>query len=372
MLLVGGALIAIFWANSPWSGAYHALLDTPLTVGAGEFILSKPLILWINDALMAVFFFLVGLEIKREVFGGHLRSMRSAALPLAGALGGVLVPAGLYLALNGGGPGQAGWGIPMATDIAFALGVLALVGDRVPVGLKVFLTALAIVDDIAAIMVIAVFYTDGIAVTSLGIGAVFLGLAFAANRAGVRSGLVYFVIGAVVWLAFLKSGVHATLAAVLMAFTIPAAGLDEDSPLIRLEHALAPLVAFVVLPVFALANAGVVLGPGMADAVTDPIAVGVVLGLLVGKPLGIFGAAWIAVKLGLASLPERTNWRQLAAVSILGGIGFTMALFVEGLAFTDPAQRSAAKVGVLGASIVTGVLGYLALRRTCPKPPSES
>ena len=308
-----------------------------------------------------------------------------------------------------------GWGIPMATDIAFALGILALVGDRVPVGLKVFLTALAIVDDIAAIGVIAIFYTDAIAVTSLAIGALFLGLAFAANRAGVRSSPVYFVIGAVVWLAFLKSGVHATLAAVLMAFTIPsrplvprpdfsramrdaldsldrrepdaselcpdqqhaidsmARGLAHTSaPLVRVEHSLAPLVAFIVLPVFALANAGVSLSADLGAALADPITVGVVLGLLVGKPLGIFGTAWLAVRMGLARLPEGVRWTQVAAVSILGGVGFTMALFIEGLAFTDPAQREAAKIGILLASLITGIIGYLAVRRTTAAPETHA
>ena len=407
VLLVAATVVALIWANSPWTASYRALRDLPVTVGVGDFVLSKPLLLWINDGLMAVFFFLVGLEIKREVLAGELSTLRKAGLPIAAAFGGMLLPAGLFLAFNAGGPHASGWGIPMATDIAFALGVLALLGDRVPLGLKVFLTAVAIVDDIGAILVIAVFYTDSISLYSLALAAGGLVVAIAANRLGVRNAVFYFLVGSVVWLGFLKSGVHATLAAVLMAFTIPARVsmhrhrfldrsrelLDElgqclqqknvfftheqqalltqveltlkraTPPLQRLEHALAPLVTFLVLPVFALANAGLALsGDNLGTALGHPVFWGVVAGLLLGKQLGVLGFAWLAVKLGLADLPSRTGWRHIHGTGLLAGIGFTMSLFINALALPDAATQDVAKLGVLGASLIAGVSGYLLLR----------
>ena len=406
-LLLLATVVALAWANSPWGEVYERLLGTVVSVGAGELALSKPLALWINDGLMGVFFFVVGLEVKREVLVGELSRPRRALLPLAGALGGMIVPAAVYLALNAGRAGAHGWGVPMATDIAFALGVLALLGDRVPVSLKVFLTALAIADDIGAILVIALFYTDGVSLAALGAGGLLLLLSVAASAAGVRSSVFYFVLGTLVWLAFLKSGVHATLAAVLMAFTIPARnrlesaalvrrardllaafeaagtgrghGLlsaqevhalhalsdtvgDASAPLQNLEHALNPLVTLVVLPVFALANAGVALEGGLGAALAHPVGLGVLLGLFAGKQVGIVGGAWLAVRLGLADLPPGVGWRRLHGVAVLGGIGFTMALFVGGLAFADPALRDAAKVGTLAATVLSAGVGLALLR----------
>lgn len=407
ILLLAAAAVAIVWANSPWTASYLALRDLKVTVGAGNFALSKPLLLWINDGLMAMFFFLVGLEIKREVLAGELSSLRKAALPIAGALGGVLLPATIFALFNAGGPGQAGWGVPMATDIAFALGVLALLGDRVPLGLKVFLTALAIVDDLAAIVVIAVFYTDSISLFSLAAGGLGVLAAVLANRLGVRNSVFYFLLGMAVWLAFLKSGVHATLAAVLMAMTIPAktrirrtefarrtrglidaleqeeradpgvflnqtqqhllADLEQalersTAPLQRLEHALVPVVAFLVMPLFALANAGVTLGTDLGGSLGDPVFLGVLLGLVLGKQAGIFGVAWLAVRLGLAELPTGVRWRQLWGVAVLGGIGFTMSLFIGGLAFGGSALEDVAKLGILSGSLLSGVAGWALLR----------
>ena len=365
------------------------------------------MLLWINDGLMGVFFFVVGLEIKREIIAGELSSVRKATLPIAAALGGMAVPAAVFLVLNLGGAGQPGWGIPMATDIAFALGVLALLGPRVPIGLKVFLTALAIVDDIGAILVIAFFYADTISIVSLAAGGILLIVAIAANRSGVRSSIVYFILGTLVWLAFLKSGIHATLAAVLMAMTIPARvrirsdrllprmsallGAAKESagsgypdllnkaqqqiydemertlqkataPLQRLEHALLPLVTFMVLPVFALANAGVSVGHGLSEALGHPVTLGIILGLFLGKQVGVLGFSWLAVKLRLADLPEGVGWRQIHGVSVLAGIGFTMSLFIAGLAFNQPEIEDISKVGIIAASVLSGVVGWVLLR----------
>jgi NhaA family Na+:H+ antiporter len=362
---------------------------------------------------MAVFFFVVGLEIKREMVAGELKSLRTAALPMIAALGGMVVPAGIYAVINRGGPGMSGWGVPMATDIAFALGVLALLGNRVPVGLKVFLAALAIVDDIGAILVIAVFYAAGVNWTALAAVVVMLLLSVGANAAGVRKPWAFGIIGLLLWGAVLASGVHATVAGVLLAMTIPvrtrideahflgmargalqdfdkAAELtakdpdttilsntdhhtaleelenlvdDARPPLIRMEHALHGIVAFAIMPLFALANAGVALSSeALSGAFASPITLGAIMGLMLGKPLGITGFSWLAVRAGIASLPAGVNWRMLAGAGVLGGIGFTMALFIAGLAFADAALLDAAKVGVLTASAVTGVVGWALLR----------
>ena len=409
VVLMVATVVALAWANSPWSSIYAEILATPARVGIGDFSIDKPVLLWINDGLMAVFFFVVGLEIKREILAGELSSPRKATLPIAAALGGMVVPAAFYIALNADGAGSRGWGVPMATDIAFALGVLLLLGPRVPIGLKVFLTALAIVDDIGAIAVIAVFYTDTIAVGGLIAGVALIGLSVILNATGVRSSVVYFLVGLLVWVAFLKSGVHATLAAVLMAMTIPARtradgealfgradGLldrfkqtgiaperrlltneqmhtlhamqrwigDATAPLQELEHALMPLVTFIVMPVFALANAGLDLSGDLAGALSDPVCLGIIAGLFVGKQLGIFGFAALAVRLGIADRPEGVSWRQLHAVSVLGGIGFTMSLFVASLAFQSEAQIATAKVGILAASLLSAVIGGLLLLRS--------
>lgn len=409
IVLLASTAAALVWANSAWAQSYTSLWHTRLTVGIGTFNLSKELHFWVNDVLMAVFFFVVGLEIKREVLAGELASRRQAALPILAALGGVVVPALLYSFLNANGPGARGWGIPMATDIAFAIGVLALLGDRVPLGLKVFLTALAIVDDIAAVLVIAVFYTADLAWAGLGVAAFCLVLALAANRLGVRHPLPYVLIGVVMWMAVLQSGVHTTIAGVLLAFMIPsrtainqraflshgravldhferAAGTEpfdilsdieqqvavhalEDAcekvqpPLHRLEHALHGWVTFLIMPLFALANAGVSFSGDLGRVVAQPVTLGVALGLVLGKPIGVTLASWLAVRLGLASLPEHVSWRHIHGASWLAGIGFTMSLFMTGLAFTDEAHLTAAKLGILIASLCAGIVGSAILVR---------
>ncbi len=407
VLLIIATAIALVWANSPWGEGYAALWHTKLTVGVGDASISKDLTHWINDGLMAVFFFVVGLEIKREILVGELSSARNAALPVAAALGGALAPALIYLAINAGTEGAAGWGIPMATDIAFALGVLALLGDKAPVGLKVFLTALAIVDDILAVLVIALFYTSEISWGALGFGAAFLAALVVANLIGVGRTLVYAVLGVGLWLSFLLSGVHATIAGVLLAFTVPAVSfmdpgaflersryvLDRfeeagekgenvlsneerqgalhalnhaayklEPPLHELEHALHPWVVFAIMPVFALANAGVQLGGGIGDALRSPVALGIVAGLVLGKQLGIALFAWLAVKSGVSELPEGIGWRHVYGAGWLGGIGFTMSLFISDLAFSDGSLVETAKLGILAASLIAGVVGWAILR----------
>ena len=406
ILLLVCAALALVWANSPWAEAYRAVFDATVTVGIGAAAISKPLLLWINDGLMAIFFFVVGLEIKREVLVGELAQPKKAALALAGAAGGMVVPALIYAVMNVGGPGSSGWGIPMATDIAFALGVLALLGKRAPLALKVFLTALAIVDDLGAVLVIAFFYTEQIALGALGIAALFLVALMAVNRFGVRRTSVYVVLGLGLWVAFLKSGVHATIAGVLLALTIPANRLIDaptlaervrsvldmfaghepgrhkvttdqqdalhtiehtlhkaDAPLLRMEHALHGWVAFGIMPLFALANAGVTFGGAMGDVLTNPITLGIVLGLVVGKQIGVTAFAWLAVRLGWAALPAGISWRQIHGVSALCGIGFTMSLFIANLAFADALLLDSAKVGILAASVVSGLIGWFLLTR---------
>ncbi len=415
ILLLACTIAALVWANSPWSESYASLWHTSLSVGMGGFTLSHDLHFWVNDGLMAVFFFVVGLEIKRELLAGELASPRQAALPILAALGGVVVPALLYSALNARGPGAPGWGIPMATDIAFAIGVMALLGERVPLGLKVFLTALAIVDDIAAVLVIALFYTAELAWGALGFAGVCLLTLFAANRLGVRNPIPYALAGCVLWMAVLQSGVHSTIAGVLLAFMIPSrtalnqseflrdsrAVLDhferatesersvlsdseqqvaiealEDGcekvqpPLHRLEHGLHPWVTFAIMPLFALANAGVPL-MGVGKAVGNPIALGVVLGLVLGKPIGITLASWLAVRLGLASLPENVSWKHIHGAGWVAGIGFTMSLFMAGLSFRDEAQITAAKLGIITASLCAGIVGSVILLRTGQEAPKS-
>ncbi|MCA9736237.1 MAG: Na+/H+ antiporter NhaA [Gemmatimonadetes bacterium] len=369
VVLIACAALALLWANSPWRDAYFAWRELPVAISVGGASLEKGLVLWINDALMAVFFFVVGLEIKRELRGGELASLRSAALPLAGALGGALVPAVVYLSLNASGPGRVGWAVPMATDIAFALGVLALVGSRAPLGLKVFLSALAIVDDLLAVLVIAVFYTADVSLTALGAATLLFAALLVAARAGVRAPAVFLVLGVALWFAVLKSGVHATVAGVLTALAIPhqAASPVGDVPraptlLERLEHGLQPWVAFGILPLFALANAGVAVPADPLGAVRDPVATGIALGLLVGKPVGILLAAALVVRLGWAALPGGVTWRHLHGASWLCAIGFTMALFIAGLAFGPAPELDTAKLAVLAASTVAGLVGWLLLR----------
>jgi NhaA family Na+:H+ antiporter len=416
ILLIGCTVAALVWANSPWAAGYLHLWHVELGFSFAGKHLSEPLHFWINDGLMALFFLLVGLEIKRETLVGELASWQKAALPIAAALGGMIVPAGLYFLLNRGGPGVAGWGIPMATDIAFALGVLALLGNRVPTSLKVFLAALAIADDIGAVLVIAFFYTGQISWISLAAGGLFLAGLIAANRAGARHPLIYAVLGVGLWLAFLQSGIHATVAGVLLAMTIPAREridhraflarsekiLDEfrraeaagetiehsstkstaihmlavdceraESPMLRFEHALAPWIKHFVMPVFALANAGVVLGAGSASKLAESISLGVILGLVLGKPLGIGVFCWLATRTRVAIMPEGANWRQVLGVGMLGGIGFTMSLFIANLAFDAADTLETAKVGILAASVAAGIAGVIVLWRrneSVPKP----
>ena len=409
ILLLICTVVALLWANSPLAGAYNNLWQTNLTIGIGSFALAKPLLLWINDGLMAIFFFVVGLEIKREVLVGELASFRQATLPVAAAIGGMAVPALIYVVFNLSGPGASGWGIPMATDIAFALGVLALLDKRVPLSLKVFLTAVAIVDDIGAVLVIALFYTAEISWVSLAIATGFLFLLVVVNGLKVRHPLVYMMLGIGLWVAFLKSGVHATIAGVILAMTIPAkarinpgefvtrsraimndfertsAGqgyINETqqaalqtleitvqyagAPLQRIEHALHPWVAYFIMPIFALANAGVRLDGELSSALTHPISLGIVAGLVLGKQIGITALVWLAVKSKLADWPSGLTWRQIYGASWLAGIGFTMSLFIAGLAFGDTPSLSVAKVGILVASLIAGVVGGAILRSAKP------
>jgi NhaA family Na+:H+ antiporter len=369
LLLLSCAIIALVWANSPFAGSYDALLHTYVTVGFGEWELHESVLHWVNDGLMAVFFLLVGLEIKRELLTGELASPRRAALPIVAAIGGMLVPAGFYYAVNAGGAGAAGWGIPMATDIAFALAVVMALGRRVPLALKVFLTAIAIVDDLGAVLVIALFYTSEVSPQALMVAGSALFALFVVNRAGFRSFLPYGLLGLVLWVAVLKSGVHATVAGVLLAFTIPARpdlvpdGID--SPLEKVEHALAPWVNYLIMPIFALANAGVTFAGG-GGAGGSAITLGIVLGLVLGKPIGITLFSWLAVRSRIADLPLGASWLQVVGIGALCGIGFTMSLFIAGLAFDDAGLLNAAKMGILGASVVATIGGALVLlgRRT--------
>ena len=369
LLLIGCTVAALIWANSPFAGSYFHFWHMDLTFGRIGGLLAKPLHFWINDGLMALFFLLVGLEIKREILVGELASFQRAVLPIAAALGGMIVPAAFYLLFNHGGPGAAGWGIPMATDIAFALGVLALLGSRVPTSLKVFLAALAIADDIGAVLVIAFFYTERISWISLGVGGVFFVALLAANRAGVRHLLIYAILGLGLWVAFLQSGIHATVAGVLLAITIPARQrtasravlTSNESPMLRLEHALIPWNRYLIMPVFALANAGVALGGGAARSVVAPVSLGVICGLVIGKPIGIVLFSWLATWTRLATMLDGIGCRQIVGVGMLGGIGFTMSLFIANLAFGDGPALETAKVGILVASVVSGIAGAIVL-----------
>lgn len=364
IILLISSVVAFVWANTPGRGAYFFIWWTDLSIGLGTFYLSKPLELWINDGLMALFFFLVGLEIKRELVQGELASVRRAALPFAAALGGMVAPAAIYIALNWGTPEKAGWGIPMATDIAFALGILALLGSRIPAGLKVFLTALAIIDDLGAVLVIAFFYTEEISRTALGVAGGLLMVLIAGNLLGVRRSKFYSLVGLCLWFAVLKSGVHATIAGILTAFTVPLTKPSDSEPslLEDMERRLHPWVAYLILPLFALANAGVTLDSETASP-ANPVSLGVILGLFVGKPVGITLAALLAVSTGIAALPESTTRKHILGAAMLGGIGFTMSLFVAGLAFSSQSVLAQAKVGILAASLLSGIAGYLTLRR---------
>ncbi|MBC8128388.1 MAG: Na+/H+ antiporter NhaA [Gloeobacteraceae cyanobacterium ES-bin-144] len=369
ILLMAFAVIAIVWANSGWSGVYESVFSTKFTIGYGDAMLSKPLVLWINDGLMAVFFLVVGIEIKRELMTGELNNSRKATLPAAAALGGMLVPALLFTLFNKGLPSQAGWGVPMATDIAFSLGVLAMLGKRIPLALKILLTAVAIVDDLGAVIVIAVFYTATIKGALLASSLGLIGLAWMFGRVGGRSVIVFTLLGVIAWVFMLKSGVHATIAGVLLAFALPTRQLAHEAEPLgqRLEHALHPWVAFVIMPIFALANAGVVVSGSFTEALAKPPSLGIITGLVLGKPIGIFGFAWLAVKLGIATLPAGLTWGKIFGMSLLAGIGFTMSLFIADLAFGTSENLTYAKAGILAGSLISGILGYLYLRFTTHK-----
>jgi len=365
IILILAAAIALILENSPLNWLYDSLLDTLVVVRVGAFAIDKPLLLWINDGLMAIFFFLIGLEIKREVIEGRLSSIQKAAFPVVAAIGGMLVPALIYIGLNQSEPATLrGWAIPAATDIAFALGILGLLGSRVPVALKVFLLALAIIDDLGAILIIAFFYSADLSVPVLAIAAAGTALLGYLNYRGVTRTAPYLVTGLVIWVCVLKSGVHATLAGVLIALFIPlrTEGDRSQSPLLRVEHGLAPWVAFGVMPVFAFANAGVALHGLTWPDLFSGIPLGIALGLFIGKQLGIMTFLWVGVRLGLARLPDGITWIQIYGVSILAGIGFTMSLFIGTLAFSDPGQGASVRIGVLAGSIVSALAGYLLLR----------
>lgn len=406
IVLFISAIIALILANSPLQYAYHHFWEYQIKIGFDKYVLDKSLHHWINDGLMAIFFFVVGLELKREIIGGELSNPRNALLPIAAGLGGMIFPALLYLIFNSSGEAQAGWGIPMATDIAFALGVLFLLGDKVPTSLKLFLTALAIADDIGAVLVIAFFYTSDISYVSLMAGSIFLLILILSNILGVRNTIYYSILGiGGLWVAFLLSGVHATIAGVLAAFTIPAnvkideigftkkmtiylekfkdadpndaptvtakqLHLLEDmrtlsklamTPLQRLEHSLHPFVTFIVMPIFALANAGVTLTSDSASTSTSFVIIGIVVGLLVGKFIGIVGVSGLLIKLKIADLPNGMNFKHLIGAGFLASIGFTMSLFVANLAFKNNELIQQAKIGILIASLIGGIIGFIFL-----------
>ena len=399
VLLLGAAIAALVWANSPWRDSYHHVWELELTLSS----IQLPVHAWINDALMAIFFFLVGMEIKHEIVHGELSDARKAALPIVGALGGMIVPALLFVAINYGGPGQRGWGVPMATDIAFSLGVLGMV-KGIPSELKVFLLTLAIADDIGAIIVIALVYTRSFHVEALFIGSIFLLVMFGLRRLGITRAIVYVVLGTAFWVAVLRSGVHATIAGVVLGFMVPTTprlslqdfqeigtdmihhfrearvegdmatanrllgsfeqlvnATEADSE--RITRKLNDWVSFLVLPLFALSNAGVTFSAGAFNGIlSSRIAWGVLLGLVIGKPIGIVGFCKLAVRLGLARLPRGVNWLQMAAVGVLAGIGFTVSIFISSLAFANPVHLMEAKAAVLVASLIAGLAGFFALR----------
>ncbi|GLX77450.1 Na(+)/H(+) antiporter NhaA [Thalassotalea insulae] len=375
IILMFAAIAAMLIANTALSPYYDLLLSIPVKVAIGNFEIAKPLLLWINDGLMALFFFLVGLELKREFLEGDLSQPGQISLPAIGAIGGMLVPAMCYALFNyQDSDALNGWAIPTATDIAFALGILAILGSKVPLQLKVFLTSLAIFDDLGAIIVIAIFYTEQLSLTSLLFSLAMIIILFGFNRKGVTSTAPYIFIGIILWVAVLKSGVHATLAGVVLALFIPMKGKAEhESPLKSLEHNLHSLVAFIILPIFAFANAGISLTGVGIEQVLAPVPLGIILGLVLGKQLGVFGFCFIAIKLGLAKLPAKVNWPLLYGVATLCGVGFTMSLFIGSLAFE---QSSASplfqdRLGIVIGSLISGILGYVILRQALKKMPDE-
>ena len=368
IVLIAAAALALVIANSPLEDAYFGTLSTKLNVSFGDFAINKSLLLWINDGLMAIFFFLIGLEVKREILTGQLSSLNKASLPLVSAVGGMAIPAFIYVGINIHSPESiSGWAIPAATDIAFALGILSLLGPRVPVAIKALLLAIAVIDDIGAITVIALFYTKEIDVVMLGGGAAMLALLFVLGRLRISSSIPYVILSVIIWVFVLKSGVHATLAGVTAAMMVPIIARDGSHMLEHMEHGLHKWEAFVIIPIFGFANAGVSLfGLSPADLL-QPVPLGIALGLLVGKQIGIVGFAWVAVKAGIVQLPEGVGWRNIHGLSLLAAIGFTMSLFVGNLAFTDPALIDAVKLGVLSGSLVAAFAGFFILKATLPE-----
>ena len=368
LLLIGSMALALICANTPLSSLYGAFLETHVAVHIGALVLAKPLLLWINDGLMAVFFLLVGLEVKREVLEGELSSIPQVALPGIAAVGGMVIPALIYIWFNWADPTSLkGWAIPAATDIAFALGVMALLGNRVPNALKLFLLTLAILDDLGAIVIIALFYTNQLSITSLILAAIAIVALVLMNRFGVTRIAAYMVVGVFLWVCVLKSGVHATLAGVVLAFSIPLRAKDQhdNSPLQHLEHSLHPWVAFAILPLFAFANAGISFAGMTPASLLAPLPLGIAAGLFIGKQLGIFGFSWIGVKLKIAQLPQGIGWRAFHGMATLCGIGFTMSLFVSTLALEGVSDEvgASARLGVLMGSLLSALSGYFLLRQ---------
>jgi NhaA family Na+:H+ antiporter len=407
VVLLISVLAAILWANSSVGESYHHLWETKFSVALSEHLLSKPLHIWINDGLMAIFFFVIGLELKREFMDGELSTFKKAILPMTAALGGMLVPALIYAVINLHSGASHGWGIPMATDIAFALALLSMAGKHIPQAVKVFLSALAVADDLGAVLVIAFFYTEQVNFIALGVAGIFFALLIIGNLIGIRNNTFYLLLGICVWICFLLSGVHATIAGVLVAFTIPAmTRIDEnvysqslrklsydfekeipsnstlttpgqhetirhvkdlslaaETPLQKIEHGLHPWVAFLIMPLFALANSGIPIGSGFFSDLINPVSLGVVLGLVVGKFVGVLLFTWLMVKAGMGKLPQGVSWKHMIGISMLAGVGFTMSLFISGLAFSNPDFVERAKYGILIASVISGSTGYLFLRK---------
>jgi len=382
ILILLAAVAAIVVENSPWSVHYDSFLNIPVAIQFADLKIFKPLLLWINDGLMAIFFLLVGLELKREFLEGQLSHPANVVLPIVGAIGGIAVPVGLYILINQSDPvALEGWAIPTATDIAFALGILALLGKRVPASLKLFLLTLAIIDDLAAIIIIAIFYTSDLSTSSLTFAGATLLLLAAMNRFGLRKISGYVLVGGILWIAVLKSGVHATLAGVVLAMAIPLKGdPGKIAPLHQLEHDLHQVVGLGILPLFAFANAGVSF-QGLSPAILlDPLPLGIALGLFAGKQLGVFGFVWMAIQTGLVKKPDGFFWMQLYGVALLCGVGFTMSLFISALAFehsgatviSGAPDAGSARLGILTGSLISGILGYLVLRWSLPKPAEVS
>jgi NhaA family Na+:H+ antiporter len=412
IVLLITTLVALIWANSPWSGIYHSFLENHITIDLGYFSLSKTFLHWINDGLMAIFFFVVGLEIKRELIVGELSTFRKAAFPIAAAIGGMIFPALIYATLNSNPETKAGWGIPMATDIAFSLGILSLLGKRVPISLKVFLLAFAIVDDLGAVLIIALFYSHDLQWSYLLVGISLVLMLAIFNKLRIKAIQIYMLFGWVIWYLFLKSGIHPTIAGVMIAFTIPLkrsinlvtfknqmqnnldnfhqytndknritltnvqmAVIDNmenhiynvQSPVQRLEHILHRFVTYVVMPVFALTNAGVVLNGLQIGDIFSGVSGIIQISLILGKVLGIFLFSWLSVKIGFAALPDNIQWKHVLSIGLLGGMGFTMSLFISSLAFSSDALLNNAKIGILAGSLIAGIGGYIMLRLTLNK-----